>query len=377
MPRRVFLVDLEPLEERYTGQWARWMPEMLAPFGEVVLVQGEPLAGTIEAGAFLDLYSHAHYQAGQLAAIAKLFRSGVVRAGDLFWFSDIEFPGMEQVRYLALLSGIPVRIAGFLHAASYTRGDFMQAAQSVGRYAELAWLAACDAVCVGSAHHKRELVRARLMPTSVEHLAERVHATGNPFRSHEVCSAIVPRAERTIDVLYPHRPDAEKRPDAFLPTARALAQRGFSVAFTTGRATYRSTNAQASADAILALAAQHPAQVKVHVGLTRRAFYALLGAAKVVVSTTLEENFGYAMVEAIACGALPYMPARYSHPELVRAASELAQERVLYSREPDADALTALAFSGSEAWDDSRGAVLAHLDGAERRIQAVLGGLLA
>jgi hypothetical protein len=380
MSRSVFVVDLEPLEERYTGQWARWIPEMLAPLGSVARVGGEPLASSVTRGAFLDLYSHAHYQAGQLAHIARLFNAGLVRDGDLFWFSDIEFPGMEQVRYLARLSGIKVVIAGFLHAASYTRGDFMQPMQDVGHYAECAWIAACDLVFVGSAHHKRDLVVKRLRPARAQHLAVRVVVTGNPFRSREVCDAPPTYAARCIDVLYPHRPDAEKQPGLFLDLARVLvAQHGMRVAFTTGRREYRaSTPSSPEVDAILNFAAAHPERVTVHVGLTRRAFFSLMTDAKVVVSTTVEENFGYAMAEAIACGALPYMPARFSHPELLAGAKSLTAQRVLYeTAAPSVRDAAALVREGSARFEAERPAILAHLDGAETRIVAALRKVLA
>jgi glycosyltransferase involved in cell wall biosynthesis len=56
----------------------------------------------------------------------------------------------------------------------------------------------------------------------------------------------------------------------------------------------------------------------VHVGFLPEVEYrALLRKADVVVSTARHEYFGVAMVEAMAAGAVPLLPARLSYPEIV------------------------------------------------------------
>ncbi|NNE72852.1 MAG: DUF3524 domain-containing protein [Acidimicrobiales bacterium] len=58
----------------------------------------------------------------------------------------------------------------------------------------------------------------------------------------------------------------------------------------------------------------------VHVGFLERAAYAeLLGRTDVVVSTARHEFFGVALLEAIACGAIPVLPASLSYPEVIPA----------------------------------------------------------
>lgn len=51
----------------------------------------------------------------------------------------------------------------------------------------------------------------------------------------------------------------------------------------------------------------------------REAYLNWLGRGTVVVSTALQENFGIAVVEAMAAGCLPLLPRRLSYPELVPA----------------------------------------------------------
>lgn len=385
---RVYRLGLQPMEERYTGQWARWIPDMLrGVFDEVVDVPGLGAPqGSVKTGAFLDLFDSAAWQADQLRAVAEAFRCGAVRAGDAFWFDDIEFPGMEQVRYLSRLSGTPVFIFGFLHAASYTRADFMAQMADVGQYAERAWVAACDAVFVGSEYHAQAFASRRCFGAQDAYLVARLHATGNPFVPSEVEDAARPYTafrDRPIHVLFPHRPDREKRPATMLAAVPTLVKAGCRVAFTTGRAAYRSTNDQATADAIAALPAQYPGMVEVYVGLTRSAYYRLLGQARVVVSTAIEENYGYAMAEAIAARCIPWMPRRYAYPELLTGPSQwtqrsvdewLDQQACLY-RGAFKDSLGALVHEahGYGGWTDGvQGQILRRLEGAAGRIQRVI-----
>jgi len=315
--RRLFLLALEPLEERYTGQWFDWLPETFAQEFEVQVVTGEPLTDRVEVGAFLDLNSTAHYKATQLAKVARLFRAGEVRTGDAFFVADVEFWGMESLRYLSRLQGIRVYIFGFLHAASYTRGDFMEPMADLGRWAEPLWLATCDQVFVGTEYHRQALLARRLEPQDIGWLAEKVAVTGNPWRTDEA-RFLADSSEhscqgRNIDVLFPHRPDQEKGIESFL---RVIDGRGWRVAFTTGRETYRSTNAPHAAQQVVDMAER--GEVELFTDLSRADFYGLLWRSKVVASTATEENFGYAMIEAMSLGALPIMPDAYSYPELVQ-----------------------------------------------------------
>lgn len=319
---RLWLLPLEPLEERYTGAWFRWLPEFFGQAYDVHSLHGSALSEGVRVGAFLDLFSSAHYKATQLAAVASLFDRGRVKPGDTFFVSDIEFPGMEQIRYLSRLSGVPVKIFGTLQAGSYTRGDFMEPMADIGQHAELAWVMACDRVFVGSAYHRDAFLdrRAKLCGAAVvEACASRFCVSGNPWRTLEARALAEGAPEgRSIDVLFPHRPDREKGIGEMLSVLPALLRRGLRVAFTTGRASYRSTNAPELAAEVEALAAE--GKVELHTGLTRQAFYRVLRRARVVPSFTTEENYGYAIVEAMAQGALPLLRHAASYPELVQGA---------------------------------------------------------
>jgi len=385
----LWLLPLEPLEERYTGQWYKWLPETFSKAFEVVTLYSRALTKKVEVGAFLDLNSTAHYKAEQLRQVAELFADGRVKSGDAFWVSDIEFWGIESIRYLARLQGIRVYLFGFLHAASYTNEDFMAPMADIGQYLEPAWIAAFDKVFVGSHYHRRKVIEQRLTPLGFEaaQLAERLVVTGNPFRSKELVQLAQespfwkegaggvldmggqwPRRDiNGIHVLFPHRPDHEKRPRRFLRLIEPLmaqaaaAGKKLNVAFTTGREKYRSTNDPRAVAQIGTLAAH--GKVKLYENLKRGDFYALLARTQVVVSTAIEENFGYAMVEGMAMGAQPLMPHDYSYPELVKD-----ERGFLYDGDEEfADSLNSLLLNGNLNVGRVR-SYAAEFDGAEDRI---------
>lgn len=325
--RTLYYVGLEPLKERYTGAWSQWLPSLFATAFEVVDIPGTPLASVVEKGTFLDVNSSAHYKATQLAHIAEMFHKGDIEEGSVFWFSDIEFNGLEMVRYLSRLNNVPVKIVGFLHAGSYYTGDIMEAVADVGAFAEPLWLKCCDAVFVGSAHSARIFTSARLDPLPREmagRLRERLVVTGNPFRSHEVIGehyATLATAPRRFDVVFPHRPDADKRPDLAVRALYEAAEglpRFLSVAFTTGRGSYRGSGVEAMMAAISEIGeAKFRTRVDVawRTGLGREEFFATLRDSHSVLSTSVEETFGYAMVEGMAAGCIPIVPWAFAYTE--------------------------------------------------------------
>lgn len=369
MTRRLFLLPLEPLAERYTEAWYKWLPQFFSQSFTTTVIPGEALTDSVQVGAFLDLNSTVHYKMKQLASVARLFSMEQVKSGDAFFVADIEFWGVEAIRYMARLQDIDVKIFGFLHAASYTPGDFMVPMADIGRWVEVAWIETCDLVFLGSVYHQDLLIRKRLK-TIAPHLLSRLKVTGNPWRTREAKELVrkglwfEKDGRRDFDVLFPHRPDAEKRPARFLDFMEGF--RG-QVAFTTGRKSYRSTNDPETADRIRELGKGE--WVHIFTGLKRADFYSVCSRAKVTVSTAEEETFGYAMVEAMAQGSLPLMPNALSYPELVGNDS-----RFLYrdgDREDFLDKLSSLLFLEGEEHLNAQIDILGYcerLDGAEQRI---------
>lgn len=124
----IYLVDLESVESRYTKQWKTHFPKLIAKSGFNVKVIDGPSAGIPEAttpGAFLNFGGTNIYKAAQISKIAELFCNGEVKDGDYFLYTDAWNPTVIQLKYMAELLGIKIRIGGMWHAGSYDPQDFL------------------------------------------------------------------------------------------------------------------------------------------------------------------------------------------------------------------------------------------------------------
>jgi len=52
-------------------------------------------------------------------------------------------------------------------------------------------------------------------------------------------------------------------------------------------------------------------------GITKTEYLRLLAESQVMTGNTIEENFGYCVLEALAFDTIPVIPDAFSHPELV------------------------------------------------------------
>ncbi len=113
-------------------------------------------------------------------------------------------------------------------------------------------------------------------------------------------------------ILWNQRWEYDKDPATFIRALDALVARR--VRF---RVALAGTNVWHQAS-VFEAARERLGERVIHFGRADRSTYRrLLWDADVVVSTALHEFFGVAVVEAIACGTFPVLPARLSYPELL------------------------------------------------------------
>jgi glycosyltransferase involved in cell wall biosynthesis len=322
----LILVPIEPLEERYTGQWYKYLPSRFKQAGfNVKVIDGIALQETIKVGTFLDINSTVHYKMSQLMEIAKLFDVGAVKDGTVFFFSDIEFWGLESVRLMAQMNGVKVKIGGFLHAASHTRGDAFSVANNYQKHTEIGWVKAVDYVFCGTEYAKRSFLECHDLEHEHE-VVEKFVVSGNPL-FHEsylnVCGT-----EKQKLVLLTNRFDAEKNVGETLQLFTLLKLRNpdWRFCILTGRQKFTS-NCESSLE--LALELQEQGVLEIHAGLTKEQYHGFLHSAAIMVSNSPEENFGYCVVEAALYGCAPLLYdsgktfADSSHRELVRGDAQL------------------------------------------------------
>ena len=295
----VFLVDLEAVETRYTGQWKTHVPKLLEEHGHEVYVIAGPhdIPSATTPGAFLNFGGTNIYKANQVEQMGRLFTEGRVKTGDHFIFTDAWHPGIINLKYMSELLGIPVTIHALWHAGSYDPQDFLGrliGAKPWVRHAEQSFFAAIDHNYFATDFHI-DMFSAVIFndglfenPWAEEDKADMI-TEGKIVRSgwpmEYMPETITPYKTKKRDlILFPHRIAPEKQVEIFKDLAQALPQYEWIVC------------------------QEH--------GLTKEAYHTLLGEAKMVFSANLQETLGISMYEGALTDAIPLVPDRLSYTEM-------------------------------------------------------------
>ena len=289
----VFLIDLEAVETRYTGQWKTHVPNLLKEHGhDVVVIQGPtdiPQATT--PGAFLNFGGTNVYKARQVEQIGRLFTDGKVHAGDHFIFTDAWHPGIINLKYMSELLDIKVKIHALWHAGSYDPQDFL--GRLIGnapwvRHSEMAFFEAVDHNYFATDFHVHMFLKNLLKEHSSEiallRYGDKIVRTGWPMEyMPEILAPYKDLAKRDL-ILFPHRIAPEKQVEIFRDLAQTLPQYEWIVC----------QDQQ----------------------LTKDQYHRLLGQSKMVFSANLQETLGISCYEGAIVNAVPMVPDRLSYKEM-------------------------------------------------------------
>ena len=91
----------------------------------VVTISGGETPQATTPGAFLNFGGTNVYKSKQLEQIGEMFCAGKIKNGDYFLYTDAWNPTVIQLRYMAELLGVDIRIGGLWHAGSYDQHDFL------------------------------------------------------------------------------------------------------------------------------------------------------------------------------------------------------------------------------------------------------------
>lgn len=124
--------------------------------------------------------------------------------------------------------------------------------------------------------------------------------------------ATSPVRGRRCRIVWPHRWEHDKNPEAFFSAVSVLAKEGLDFEVAVAGQSFRET------DEVMRAAAAALGDRLVHCDEpdTRAEYAALLASADVAVSTAANEFFGLAMVEACYAGAAPLVPDRLAYTEI-------------------------------------------------------------
>ena len=342
----IFLVDLEAVETRYTAQWKSHVPNLLTEAGHAVTVIQGPtdIPNATTPGAFLNFGGTNIYKARQVEEIARLFTSGKVVDGDHFLFTDAWHPGIINLKYMAELLGIKVKIHALWHAGSYDPQDFL--GRLIGdadwvRHSEKAFFHAIDYNYFATDFHI-DMFCFNLFKCPRWMFEDKIVRTGWPMEYMEDTLEFFKQIPKRDLILFPHRLAPEKQVEIFRDLAVSMPEYEWIVC----------QDQQ----------------------LNKLQYHGLLGTAKMIFSANLQETLGISCYEGALVNAMPFVPDRLSYSEmyndrfkypsemteswdsyqkhkpmlmaLIRVNMEIYQQNIPHIQE-QADALTANFFSAA------------------------------
>lgn len=282
----LYHIPIEPYETRYTADWIQQYERAFRDRGVVFkTILGEQTTNKITTGSVLDACGTNLYKLSQLTKIITLIQNGEVKDNDVFFFSDLWFPGIESLFYIRNLTKIKFKIVGVLHAGTYDHYDFTvrNGMRSWGRHIECAWFNEFNMIFVATEFHKRLIIE-----NTLGYLGENIYVTGLPFYGKELRQKY-PCDKKENIVVFPHRKEVEKNPQAFETIASSYKHLGYRFVFTLDETKNRDE------------------------------YFKLLAKSKIMVSFANQETFGYSTLEAIALGNIAIVPDALSYRETVPA----------------------------------------------------------
>jgi len=289
----IYIVDIEPVETRYTGQWKTHIPKLLLGRGQDVTVIEGPtdIPAATTPGAFLNFGGTNVYKSAQVEQLGRLFCAGTINAGDHFIFTDAWHPGIINLKYMSELLNIPVKIHALWHAGSYDPADFL--GRLIGdapwvRHAEKSFFHAIDHNYFATQFHIQMFLtnlfgetrdsRQDYMPT------RKIVRTGWPMEYMPMTLYPYKHFIKRNLILFPHRIAPEKQVEIFRDLAQQMPEYEFVVC------------------------QDHQ--------LTKDAYHRLLAESKIVFSCSLQETLGIGCYEGALLGSIPLVPDRLSYTEM-------------------------------------------------------------
>lgn len=294
----IFIMALEPIETRYTGQWYHGLPILLKNKGaEIFNVIGEATSmKETSPGAFLNFAATNIWKNDQLNIMARYFSNDVVKSGDKILFTDAWHPGIIQIKYMSELLDIPVEIHAIWHAGSYDPQDFLGRKIKDKRWSlnfERSLFHAIDYNYYATIFHRNMFIDAVLDGSSIDELYKysfKMIRSGQPhnmlmYQMQEEYNMWKKKGGVKRDlILFPHRIAPEKQPEIFKDLAETMPE-------------FEWVMCQEQ-------------------NLTKQEYHTLLFESKMVFSANLQETLGIGAMEAILAGSFPFVPDRLSYSEM-------------------------------------------------------------
>ena len=283
----IHIVDIEAVDTRYTKQWKEFLPKQLqrATNENVKVISGGDTPQATTPGAFLNFGGTNVYKSKQLETIGEMFCAGSVKDNDYFLYTDAWNPTVIQLKYMAELLGVDIKIGGLWHAGSYDPQDFL--GRLIGdkpwvRHAEMSMYECYDDNFFASEFHIDLFTDTMMDNYDVD--MDKAIRVGWPMEYLKDSLTSYKGMEKRDLILFPHRVAPEKQVEIFRDLAQRLPQYEFVVCQ--------------------------------EQELSKNEYHNLLGEAKMVFSANLQETLGISWYEGALVDAIPMVPDRLSYAEM-------------------------------------------------------------
>ena len=282
---KVYLVELEPVETRYTSQWKEHLPKQMSDAGlDVEVITGpEDAPQDTTPGAFLNFSGTNYWKSEQLKTISQMFADGTVKDGDYFLYTDAWNPTVLQLKYMAELLGVNIKIGGMWHAGSYDPQDFL--GRLIGdapwvRHAEESMFNVFDHNFFATDFHIDLFLESfpNVDKSKIYRVGWPMEYLNNLLEQYNIS------ANKMDLVLFPHRVAPEKQVEIFKDLAKEFV------------------------DVEFVVAQEH--------NLTKDEYHMLLSRSKIVFSANTQETLGISCFEGALVGAYSMVPDRLSYTEM-------------------------------------------------------------
>ena len=281
----IYIVDLEAVDTRYTKEWKNYLPLQLKKHtnAKVEVISGGDTPQATTPGAFLNFGGTNVYKANQMQQIGKLFCDGKVKDGDYFLYTDAWNPTVLQLKYMAELLKVEIKIGGMWHAGSYDPQDFL--GRLIG---DKPWVRNTEQAMFDTFDHNFFATQFHIdlfaQTFGQARDSDKVVKVGWPMEYLEGSLSTYKKMIKKDIILFPHRIAPEKQANIFYDLKDAMPQYEFVVC-----------------------------QEK---SLSKIEYHNLLGEAKMVFSANLQETLGISWYEGCVVDTMPLVPDRLSYSEM-------------------------------------------------------------
>ena len=282
----IYIVELEPVETRYTAQWKTHLPRQMRDAGlEVKVIQGPSDAPQdTTPGAFLNFSGTNYWKSEQLKTISQMFADGTIQDGDYFLYTDAWNPTVLQAKYMARLLEKDVKFGGMWHAGAYDPADFL--GRLIGHKEE--WVRDTEKAMYNTFDDNFFATQFHIdmfLNAFPELDSSKIHQVGWPmeYLDNELSRYNIPTSKMDM-VMFPHRLAPEKQVEIFKDLSKSMD------------------------DVEFVIAQEH--------NFTKDEYHLALSRSKIVFSANLQETLGISWYEGAIVGSAPIVPDRLSYSEM-------------------------------------------------------------